>query len=109
MISNRIITCIYKLKQLRSWLPCTTISGVSGEDIDEEAVLVAHHGARIVRRPVDAFVAVPAAVADALPSGGRDGGLEAEFADRRLRVGNPVEGDVKVAIAGGLLFAGYFT
>ena len=89
--------------------PCFTISGVSREDIDEEAVLVAHHGARVVRRPVDAFVAVPAGVADALPSGGRDGGLEAEFADRRLREGDSVEGDVKVAIAGDLLFAGYFT
>ena len=89
--------------------PRFTISGVSREDIDEEAVLVAHHGARVVRRPVDAFVAVVAAVADALPSGGRDGSLEAEFADRRLREGDAVEGDVKVAIAGGLLFAGYFT
>ena len=89
--------------------PCFTISGVSREDIDEEAVLVAHHGARVVRRPVDAFVAVRPGVADALPSGGRDGGLEAEFADWRLREGDAVEGDVKVAIAGDLLFAGYFT
>ena len=45
----------------------------------------------------------------ALPSGCRGRGLEAEVADRRFGEGDAVEGDEGGAIAGSLLFAGYFT
>ena len=78
-------------------------------DIHVEAVLVAHHRARIVRRTVDALAAALPGVAGAFPGGGRGRGLEAEMADRRLGEGDSVERDVRIAIAGDLIYAGYIT
>ena len=99
----------FQTEQIKISFPCITISGVSREDIHVEAVLVAHHRARIVRRTVDALVPVLPGVAGALPSGGRGRGLEAEMANRRLGEGDSVERDVRIAIAGHLLYAGYIT